>query len=133
MKKQLFIQGEVNKILAHIPSRTTRFWVESGLVEWSGEHADRRGLHREYAIENLWQLGLVEELMALKPRRLPEASAISTASSCGRTNTTISSQRARYAFGLTGTMRLKTESLGTLQIAETCFGSNPRQRASSWL
>jgi DNA-binding transcriptional MerR regulator len=65
MKKRLFTQGEVNKIFEHIPSRTTRFWGESGLVEWSGEHADRRGLHREYALENLWQLGLAEELMSL--------------------------------------------------------------------
>jgi len=57
----------------------------------------------------------------------------SAASSCAVHEYTISSQRARYVFGLTDTMRLMTESLGTLHIAATCFGSNPRQRASSWL
>jgi DNA-binding transcriptional MerR regulator len=65
MKERLFTQGEVNKIFGHIPSRTIRFWVESGLVEWSGTHEDRRGVHREYSIKNLWQLGLAEELMSL--------------------------------------------------------------------
>jgi DNA-binding transcriptional MerR regulator len=65
MIERLFTQGEVNKIFEHIPTRTTRFWVESGLVEWSSESEDRRGLHREYAIQNLWQQALVEELMSL--------------------------------------------------------------------
>ncbi len=64
MIDRLFSQGEVNKIFEHIPSRTIRFWVESGLVEWSGEFEDRRGRHRQYSLENLWQLGLVEELMS---------------------------------------------------------------------
>jgi hypothetical protein len=41
--------------------------------------------------------------------------------------------RVRQASGLTSTRRLMTESLGTLHIEATCFGSNPRQRARSWL
>lgn len=65
MGERLFTQGEVNKIFEHIPSRTLRFWVESGLVEWAGEHEDRRGRHRQYSFDNLLQLGLVEELMSL--------------------------------------------------------------------
>lgn len=63
--KENFTQGEVNKIFCHLPSRTTRSWMESGLVEWSGEREDRRGILREYEIRNLWQLALVEKLMSL--------------------------------------------------------------------
>jgi DNA-binding transcriptional MerR regulator len=65
MAEQLYTQGDVNRIFGEIPSRTLRFWVESGLVEWAGEHEDRRGKHRQYSFINLVQLGLVEELMGL--------------------------------------------------------------------
>jgi DNA-binding transcriptional MerR regulator len=65
MGERLYTQGEVNGIYEHIPSRTLRFWVESGLVEWADEHEDRRGRHRQYSFDNLLQLGLVEELMSL--------------------------------------------------------------------
>jgi len=67
MAEQLFIsQGEVNKIFGHIPSRTLRFWVESGLVEWAKEHEDGRGKHKLYSFKHLVQLRLVSELMTLK-------------------------------------------------------------------
>lgn len=38
-----------------------------------------------------------------------------------------------HPFELTGTRRSRTESLGTLHIDATCFGSKPRQSASNWL
>jgi DNA-binding transcriptional MerR regulator len=65
MRNRLFSQSEVNKIFSHISGRTLRFWMESELVRWDKAHEDRRGIHRQYALENLWQLGVVEELMDL--------------------------------------------------------------------
>ena len=65
MGEKLYSQSEVNRIFSHISPKTLIFWVLSGLVEWSREHEDRRGIHREYSLKNLWQLGLAEELMNL--------------------------------------------------------------------
>jgi hypothetical protein len=63
--EKLYSQSEANRIFKHLSPKTLIFWVLSGLVEWSGEHEDRRGIHRQYSLENLWQLGLAEELMSL--------------------------------------------------------------------
>ena len=64
--EKVYNQRDVNRIFGHVPIQTLRSWVEAGLVEWAGEHEDRRGKHRQYSFINLMQLGLVEELMALK-------------------------------------------------------------------
>jgi hypothetical protein len=63
--KKTYTRKDVNKIFSHIPSRTLRSWIETGLVEWSGESHDGRGLHREFKFWNLFQLGLVEQLSGL--------------------------------------------------------------------
>lgn len=65
MTARLYSQSEVNRIFAHIPSQTLFHWIRTGLVEWSDAHQDRRGKHRLYSLENLWRIGLVEELMSL--------------------------------------------------------------------
>jgi hypothetical protein len=62
---RLYTQGEINTIFEAIPNRTLFSWAQLGLVEWSEESKDRRGTHRRYTLENLWRIGLVEELMAL--------------------------------------------------------------------
>jgi len=65
MPESLYSQSEVNRIFAHIPARTHYRWVQLELVKWAKEHEDGRGVHRLYSLEHLWQIGLVEELMAL--------------------------------------------------------------------
>jgi hypothetical protein len=63
--EKTYTRKDIHKIVAHIPSRTLRSWVETGLVEWAGETHDGRGLHREFKFWNLFQLGLVEQLNGL--------------------------------------------------------------------
>jgi DNA-binding transcriptional MerR regulator len=63
--EKLFTQGEVNRIFKHIPSSTLLYWGKVKVISWSGESHDGRGLHRLYSREDLYTLGLVEELTAL--------------------------------------------------------------------
>jgi hypothetical protein len=63
--KKLFTQKEVNKIFSHIPSKTLRWWGTRDLYGWANEINDGRGVHREYGLGHLFQIGIVEELSSL--------------------------------------------------------------------
>lgn len=63
--KRLFSQKEVNKIFSHIPTKTLRWWAIRDLYGWANEVRDGRGIHREYALDHLYQIGIVEELSSL--------------------------------------------------------------------
>ena len=63
--KKLFNQKEVNKIFSHIPSKTLRWWGTRDLYGWADQLNDGRGVHREYELGNLYQIGIVEELSSL--------------------------------------------------------------------
>jgi len=65
MGEQLFSQREVNKIFSHVPSRTLRWWALMKLYDYSAKVHDRRGVHRQYLLENLYQIGIVEALTSL--------------------------------------------------------------------
>ncbi|MBW1946876.1 MAG: hypothetical protein JRI33_02950, partial [Deltaproteobacteria bacterium] len=65
MDERIYTQGEVNRIFSHIPSRTLFHWAHSGLIDWVDQRRDGRGVHRLYTLENLWQIGLLEELLSL--------------------------------------------------------------------
>ena len=65
MDKKLFTQGEVNRVFDHIPTSTLLFWAKNEVITWSGESRDGRGVHRLYSREDLYLLGLVEELTIL--------------------------------------------------------------------
>jgi DNA-binding transcriptional MerR regulator len=60
---ETFSQGELNRIFGHLPDRTVMTWIKEGLVPWTEETRDRRGRHRRYSREDLYCLGLVEELI----------------------------------------------------------------------
>lgn len=62
---KLFNQKEVNKIFHHIPAKTLRWWAIRGLYGWADQVNDGRGIHREYGIGHLYQIGIVEELSSL--------------------------------------------------------------------
>lgn len=64
-KSKLFTQKEVNKIFGHIPAKTLRWWGIRQLYGWASESADGRGVHREYGLDNLYQIGIIQELSAL--------------------------------------------------------------------
>jgi DNA-binding transcriptional MerR regulator len=53
-------QTDVNKLFKHIPSRTLFHWAKAGLTQWSSEKENGRGLHRQYAPEDLCIIGLIE-------------------------------------------------------------------------
>ncbi len=63
--KKLFTQKEVNKIFSHIPSKTLRWWGMRDLYGWANQINDGRGIHREYELGHLYQIGIVEELSSL--------------------------------------------------------------------
>ena len=63
--KNLFTQKEVNRIFSHVPVKTLRWWGMKGFYGWVNETADRRGIHREFDLGNLYQIGIVEELSSL--------------------------------------------------------------------
>jgi hypothetical protein len=64
---KLYTKNEVNSVFPHIHSRTSRSWVEGGLVGWADEKMDGRGVHRLFSIGNLYQIAIVAELTALLP------------------------------------------------------------------
>ena len=65
MGEKLFSQRQVYKIFSHVPSRTLRWWALMKLYDYSTEAHDRRGVHRQYHLENLYQIGIVEALTSL--------------------------------------------------------------------
>jgi hypothetical protein len=65
LSKELFSQREVNQIFQHIPVKTLRWWGLMGLYGWVNEVVDGRGIHREYGLGNLYQIGIVEALASL--------------------------------------------------------------------
>jgi DNA-binding transcriptional MerR regulator len=64
-KFKFFTQKEVNRIFGHIPTRTLRWWGLMGLYQWGFDIPDGRGITRYYSLENLYQIGIVEELSSL--------------------------------------------------------------------
>jgi len=63
--KKIFTQKEVNKLFDHIPAKTLRWWGIMQLYGWTYEFSDGRGIHRNYELANLYQIGLVEQLAGL--------------------------------------------------------------------
>jgi hypothetical protein len=63
--KKIYSQREVNKIFSHIPSKTLRWWAIRDLYGWANQVNDGRGIHREYELGNLYQIGIAEELSSL--------------------------------------------------------------------
>jgi hypothetical protein len=63
--EKLFTQKEVNKIFSHVPSKTLRWWGMRELYGWADQVNDGRGIHRLYELDNLYQIGIVEELSSL--------------------------------------------------------------------
>jgi hypothetical protein len=57
-----FSQKDVNQIFSHIPSRTIRWWGLMGLYQSSSETRDGRGISRLYSGDNLYQIGITEQL-----------------------------------------------------------------------
>lgn len=68
MEPKTFDQRTVNKIFGHIHVNTLRFWALEGLYGWINEVEDKRGISREYDINNLYQIGVVENLSSLDVR-----------------------------------------------------------------
>jgi DNA-binding transcriptional MerR regulator len=65
---RVFNQRAVNQIFRHVPIKTLRWWALQGLYGWVNEIEDKRGISREYDINNLYQLGIVENLSSLDIR-----------------------------------------------------------------
>jgi len=63
--KRVYTQKEVNKIFGHIPSKTLRWWGMRDLYGWANHTIDGRGIHREYELAHIYQIGIVEELSSL--------------------------------------------------------------------
>lgn len=63
--KKIFTQKEVNKLFSHIPAKTLRWWGIMQLYGWTYEFSDGRGIHRNYELANLYQIGLVQQLAGL--------------------------------------------------------------------
>jgi hypothetical protein len=61
----MYSQKEVNRVFGHIPVKTLRWWGQMGLYGWVSETSDGRGIHREYELSNLYQIGVVEQLASL--------------------------------------------------------------------
>ncbi len=61
----MYSQKKVNSIFGHIPVKTLRWWGQMGLYGWVSEISDGRGIHREYEMPNLYQIGIVEQLSSL--------------------------------------------------------------------
>jgi MerR HTH family regulatory protein len=63
--KNLYSQGDLKKIFAHIPSNTLLFWAKEGLLSWTDETRDARGIHRKYSLDDLVRVAFIEELLAV--------------------------------------------------------------------
>jgi hypothetical protein len=65
LETKLYRQGEVNRIFSHIPVSTLLYWAKLPIVTWASQANDGRGMHRLYSRDDLYVLGLVEELVSL--------------------------------------------------------------------
>lgn len=65
MDNRRFNQGELNKVFAHISPRTLLSWAKLGILPWADEVVNGRGKIRLYDMENLYQVGLIEELSSV--------------------------------------------------------------------
>lgn len=63
--KKVFTQKEVNRLFDRISAKTLRYWGIMQLYGWTYEFADGRGIHRQYELANIYQIGLVEQLSDL--------------------------------------------------------------------
>lgn len=73
-KKSLYSQGDLKRIFSHIPANTLLFWAKEGLLTWTDETRDARGIHRKYSFNDLVRVGFVEELLSLGyPNRMIDA------------------------------------------------------------
>lgn len=61
----MYSQKEVNRIFGHVPVKTLRWWGQMGFYGWVSETSDGRGIHRQYELSNLYQIGIVEQLASL--------------------------------------------------------------------
>lgn len=57
-----YTQSEVNKIFSHIPPRTIRSWALILPLQKDLIKITRLGKHRQYTLENLYHLALIDEL-----------------------------------------------------------------------
>ena len=65
MMNHIFSQGDLTKIFPDVSRKTFFVWAKDGLFEWIAEKSDARGVHKEYSLWNLYQIGIVRELAAL--------------------------------------------------------------------
>lgn len=74
--ERLFTQGEVKKIFPHIPANTLLHWAREGLVPWTEERVDGRGVHRLYSLHNLFALAVAEKMLSwgVEPKVVREIS-----------------------------------------------------------
>lgn len=63
--ERLFTQAEVNRIFSHVPRSTLRTWGLQELHPWAMERNDERGRGRYYKRDNIYQLGIVENISKL--------------------------------------------------------------------
>ena len=64
-KQEVFNQKEVNEYFSRISAKTLRHWGQMQLYGWTYEFKDKRGVHRQYELANLYQVALVEQLSDL--------------------------------------------------------------------
>lgn len=64
-RKSLYSQGDLKKIFKHIPANTLLFWAKEGLLSWTDETRDARGIHRKYSLDDLVRIAFIEELLSV--------------------------------------------------------------------
>ena len=64
-KKSLYSQGDLKRIFSHIPANTLLFWAKEGLLTWTDETRDARGIHRKYSLDDIVRVAFIEELLSL--------------------------------------------------------------------
>jgi DNA-binding transcriptional MerR regulator len=64
-ESERFSQRDLNLIFRHISPRTLLSWATGGLLGCFAEGLDGRGKVRQYAIENIYEVVLIEELSSL--------------------------------------------------------------------
>jgi DNA-binding transcriptional MerR regulator len=65
LRGRIFNQGDVGRINPDVSRKTLFAWAKWGLFEWVAQKSDARGIHREYSLWNLYQIGIVRELAGL--------------------------------------------------------------------
>jgi DNA-binding transcriptional MerR regulator len=64
-KKEFYSQSDLKKIFSHIPANTLLFWAKEGLLKWTEETRDARGIHRKYSLDDIVRVAFVEELLSI--------------------------------------------------------------------